>query len=808
MNSSDLSDDEVQADDLTWREQDILLLLSDRLTNREIAGQLHLAESTVKDYVGKILNKLDVKNRRQAVEKGKRLGLTAKSSGQSDKILSNLPSEATPFIGRLHELRQIREKLLSTRLLTLTGPGGIGKTRLALKACEEAVPDFEQGAFFVSLASIHSVNDIIQTIAEALNFPLATHEDPQIQLIRYLKKREILLVMDNFEHLMEAVPIVSQILQAAPPVKILATSREKLNLQSETNLNISGMDIPKEFNSQDPERNDAIALFLQSARKLNPSFNPAPDELLQIRSICQMVQGMPLAIELAAAWVKILTVNEILEELDKGIDILSTDVQDIPERHQSINAVFDYSWSLLHQSEQEIFKGLSVFRGGFSKAAAQRISGASLQQLLELVNKSFLSYDPHSGRMEMHTLLRQYAQARHEKTSTGSNSAQEAHASYFSEFMQEKWQQLKDNRQLDALNEIDADIENVRTAWRFYLDQKNPTKLQMFMHSLWLIYMVRGWNHAGMELFENAVEALNGMKDDAQATLTRALAMANQAFFMAWLGLADKGYPLAKESVEILSGLDDMTSLVIACNSLSINTYYVNRPNEEKEAVDKVLKIAREPEDKWTLANALYLASMSPFRVKDYAAAKQLAEESLKLSEELGEVIVSAWPLTALGQIAFLDGDLLTAKNYYLRCLNESKEMGFRWAIGNSIKYLGQIALLEDDVAEAEGYFIQSLRIAHEIGLERDIANHLFEFAKLRAVQGRSGEAAELLTILLQLPASHQARLDKGRIRDIGKALLEEIEDGLSPEVFSSAVEGGKGMDLDDVVAGLLEGHH
>ena len=381
MDNHDLSADEVHADDLTWREQEVLTLLSERLTNREIAERLHLAESTVKDYVGNILSKLYVKNRRQAVERAIALGLLEGDRITGDRPPINLPAEHTPFVGRRDELGEIKRHMGETRLLTLTGPGGIGKTRLALKTAEEATGDFEDGCFFVPLAPIRSVEHIIQTIAEGVKFPLATQEDPQHQLLRYLQKRQLLLIMDNFEHLLDGAGIVSEILQGAPAVKVLATSRERLNLLSETTFMVGGLETPFQVKSQDPLNYDAVTLFAQSARKAHPGFDPSSDELDQIAKICQIVQGMPLAIELAAAWLHILNVREIVEELEKGLDNLVSEAREAPERPTSIQAVFDHSWSMLEQTEQEIFMLLSVFRGGFTREAAQRVAGASLQQL-------------------------------------------------------------------------------------------------------------------------------------------------------------------------------------------------------------------------------------------------------------------------------------------------------------------------------------------------------------------------------------------------------------------------------------------
>jgi predicted ATPase/DNA-binding CsgD family transcriptional regulator len=464
MNSRDLSADEVPGEDLTWREQEILLLLAERLTNREIANRLHLAESTVKDYVGKILSKLYVKNRREAVERAKALGLLDGDPKPVVRLPTYLPAEPTPFIGRRDELEKVSRHLAGTRLLTLIGPGGIGKTRLTLKAAREAAGDFEDGCFYVSLAPIRSVEHIVQTIAEAVRFPLSTHEDPRHQLLRYLRKRQLLLVIDNFEHLLDGAGIVGEMLQAAPAVKILATSRERLNLQSETIITVGGMAFPDQAGSIDTQNYDAITLFVQRASKVRPGFDPSPEELKQIVYICQIVQGMPLAIELAAAWLHILNVDEIAWELEKGLDILSAEMRDAPERHRSIRAVFDYSWSLLDQSERKIFMRLSVFRGGFTREAAQQVSGATLQLLAGLVNKSFLSHDPNSGRLEIHELLRQYAQERLEGTPEASLSAQEAHAAYYAEFMGKRGPRLKDDRQMLALAEIEADIANVRGA--------------------------------------------------------------------------------------------------------------------------------------------------------------------------------------------------------------------------------------------------------------------------------------------------------------------------------------------------------
>lgn len=803
MNNRNISAEEMYADDLTWREREVLILLSERLTNREIAERLHLAESTVKDYVGKIISKLFVKNRRQAVERAKSLGLLEDERGIASSPPASLPADPTPFVGRRNELEAIMQHLGETRLLTLTGPGGIGKTRLALRTAKEKAGEFKQGCFFVSLAPVSSVEHLIQAIAEGLKFPLATLEDPLQQLKRYLRGRHLLLVMDNFEHLLEGTSVISEILIAAPGVKVLATSRERLNIQSETTFIVRGMEHPKQMELDDPLTYDAISLFVQSARKVRPGYGPVSGELEQIVEICRTVQGMPLAIELAAAWLHILTVDEITDELKTGFDILASEVRDLPERHRSMHNVFDHSWSLLDKTEQKILVHLSVFRGGFTRHAAQQVARASLQQLAGFVNKSFLNHDPVTGRLEFHELLRQFTQEKLVQTLESSVSAQQEHAAYYGEFMEQSWTNLQGSRQILALSEIKADIENVRAAWRYYLERKNVPQMRKFINSFKEVYWIEGWNHAGMELFAEAVSALKGEEDQESKNLY-ALAMAYQGYFMSWWGLSDQGYELAVESVGILKELNDPEALAFAYESLALNAYCLNKFIEEVTGKDKLLQIATELGSSWMLGWALFEASMVALRNEDYVKAKQLAEASLSHNEEIGNEIRSTLSLLAVGHASYSLGEHEEANNCYLRILEISQKTGFLWGIEKSSKYLGKVALSRNRIATAEGYLTQSLRIANEIGLERDKPNLLYEYACLLVAQGKSEQAAELLALILQHPVSHQIRLGEGRIKDSAKVLLVQLEDQLSPEAYAAAMEYGQAVEMDEIIGELV----
>jgi tetratricopeptide (TPR) repeat protein len=545
-------------------------------------------------------------------------------------------------------------------------------------------------------------------------------------------------------------------------------------------------------------------MFVQSARKVQPGFNPSSKELALIVKISQIVQGMPLAIELAAAWLPILKVEEIVKELEKGLDILSTEFRDAPARHRNIRAVFEHSWSLLEPAELEIFKRLAVFSGGFTLEAAQQVTGASLPQLAGLVNKSFLSRNPRSGRLEIHQLLRQYTHERLQETPDTRIAAQEAHAAYFAAFMCQRWEHLKSSQQMRALAEIEVDIENIRAAWRYYLGQRNSKELWGFIFSLWNFHWIRWWNHAGMTLFAEATRELEGDINE-NAVALRALAMAFQSYFMGWLDLADHGYDLAVESVEVLRKLKYPVALAFAYDSLSVNAYFLNQYSENIEASNEMLKLATEIDDKWLLTFTYFAVGMGALLKEDFAEARQVAAKSLRLSEELGDVIGSTPPLIVLGHAALACGKYEEAEAYYLHCLKLSEKTGFPYSLQTASKYLAKVTLTLGKIVEAEQYLLQSLTITKEIGFVRDIINLFYEFARLRVAQNKPEEAIELLTFVIQHPASAQARMLEGRIRDSAQGLLGQIEGEIPAASFASAMDRGERLKLEWIIEGLIK---
>ncbi len=790
-------------DDLTWREQDILFLLSERLTNREIADKLHLAESTVKDYVSKILNKLYVKNRREAVERAKDLGLLDQEPFPGGITPSRLPLEKTPFVGRQEDLDRIFLQLETTKLLTLTGPGGIGKTRLALRTARITQEKYRDGCAFISLSPLRSADGLVQAIAEAIRFPIATQEPPLTQLLRYLRQQEMLLVLDNFEHLLEGVDVVEKILQESSRIQILVTSRERLNLQSEIVITVGGMNLPRDEEFIGSGMADAVALFLQSAIRAQPVFHPTDEELGQINRVCHFVGGMPLAIELAAAWLHVLPLEDIYAELETNLDLLSSDVRDIPERHRSIRAIFDHSWSMLEPGEQEIFAKLSLFRGGFTWNAAREVVSASLQQLSDLVNKSLLSHDPTTGRLEVHELLRSFAQEKLEENPVEFKAARIEHGMYFADFMEQSWNELRSPQQGEALEKIVADMENVRSAWAYFLEEKNIPMLWKFIYSLWYVYWIHWWNLPGMTLFRDAAQSLEGIPGkDARAL--QALARVLQSYFMAWLDMFEEGYEIALVSSETMEELGHIPGLIFSLYCLTLHSYFTNHHREMLEINERLLKIAEGLGEPWLIAFSLFAAGLAAITNDQFEKAHSYAERNLAIYEEIGDSVGITTPLIVLGHASLGLGELDQAWEYYQRCLQISLESRFYYSIQTASKYLAKVALVQDRQEDAEVYLQQSLGITNQIGFVRDIVNLVYEYSRLYAARGEIRQAVRLLGLVIQHPVSDMYRMIDGRIRDNAEELLAGLEEQLPVEVFQEALEQGRLLDLDEVTAQLL----
>ncbi|MFW6184971.1 MAG: ATP-binding protein, partial [Chloroflexota bacterium] len=377
------------------------------------------------------------------------------------------------FVGREEELRRIQELLAEPgcRLLTLMGPGGIGKTRMARQVMKRLGNTFGQGIFFVSLQPVDTIDLLISTVAEAIDLSFSGQEAPRTQLLNYLQDKEMLLVLDNFEQLLADTSLLSDMLQASPQLQLLVTSREGLNMQEEWQYRLPGLSVPSSAQVENPERYAAVQLFSARARRVKPDFS-LENERAGVVRICQLVEGMPLAIEMASTWLKALRCAEIAAEIQRSLDFLTTSLRNVPGRHRSMRAVFRHSWKLLSEAEKEVFPRLTVFRGGFGRAAAAEVAGATLSILSALVDKSLVMRED-AGRYNIHELLRQFGAEKLDQDPSNARRARERHAHYYARFLEQRLPALRGANQIAALNKIGEELKNVLAAWEWAVQTAN-----------------------------------------------------------------------------------------------------------------------------------------------------------------------------------------------------------------------------------------------------------------------------------------------------------------------------------------------
>jgi len=389
------------------------------------------------------------------------------------RIRHNLPADTTPFIGREIELDQVQHMLTAEngRLVTIVGPGGMGKTRLALAAGSALLESYRDGVFWVDLAPLAGPEEIGESIAAALDYQAPDKTRALLpQLLQTLSRQQLLLVLDNYEHLLDGAGVANDILRECPHLRLLATSRQRLNLASESRYELGGLAVPERATPDDALGYTAVKLFVDSGRRTRADFALSSDNVADVIRICRLVQGMPLGLVLAAAWLEVLSPGEIAEEIESGLDFLAADLADLPPRQRSMQTVFKRSWEMMSTAEQKVLARLSVFRGGFTREAAEQVAGANLRVLLSLTNKSLLQREAEDGRFTMHELLRQYAAGQRRQSDPVGDVAL-AHCRYFAGQVRAEVRRILSFYPLHMPREFAADRDNLRRAWDYALKQ-------------------------------------------------------------------------------------------------------------------------------------------------------------------------------------------------------------------------------------------------------------------------------------------------------------------------------------------------
>jgi predicted ATPase/DNA-binding SARP family transcriptional activator len=660
----------------------------------------------------------------------------------------NIPTQLTPFLGREEELKQITDLLArpDCHLLTLVGPGGIGKTRLSIQVAQSLRATFADGVVFVPLASLTASNQIVAALGEALKLSFTGQADPQAHLVRYLKNKTMLLVLDNLEHLLDGADLLADLLQAAPGLKLLVTSRERLNLRMEWLFDVDGLsyphdDIDASTNPRTLLRYSAICLFVQQGERVQPQFELTEDIVPAVVHICQHVRGMPLAIELAAAWVRAMSVRDIEERLQSNLDILATTLRDVPSRHRSMRAVFEQSWVLLTEEEKILFCRLAVFRGGFTVAAAEKVSSATLPLLVALHDKSLLYKTAGEKlRYAMLETVRDYAL---EQLSVfkEAETLQRAHALYYLALVEEA---SSDDSSPEAMACFEEDHDNLRAALRWARDNGERTLGLRIARGLWNFWRRRGYLNEGRYW---VAELLALKKSSSDETFISDVPVVNAA---TWLASEEHNFDMVvalfehneamRQTAGEAVGLTDILNIGARQARAGGNYALATKLLEEK------LEQYRSSVRGGTLAqiSATHLLQDLATVTReqgDFKRAEMYWQEVLELQRSLADEEGVAVALLGLSDIARDQGNVTEIRHYAEESLTIFRKEKHPQGLGFTLNNLALAAFLEKDFEKAARLAEESVAVFRDIKGGTSLSEVLITLGRIRMAQGEAEKA-------------------------------------------------------------------
>ena len=729
---------------------------------------------------------------------------------------AQVPNASTPLIGRERELAELGTLLENPacRLITIVGPGGIGKTRLALAAATEQAEIFADGAAFVPLQPISSAAFLAPAILSALNMQPQSQRDPQEYILAYLRDKELLLVLDNFEHLLapelsgsdDATALLTDILRRAPGVTFLVTSRERLALHDEWLFDLPGLNCPVSETVSAIESYSAVQLFMRRASQVRRHFAPVEADLRAVVQICRAVEGLPLAIELAAAALRTHSCTAIAAAIENKLLALAIDLRGVPERHRSIRAAFEHSWRLLSAEEQQVFPRLSVFRGGFDQDAAAEVAGATPQILASLIDKSLLRWDG-VKRYDLHELIRQFAGAKLEQAGDMEQTCN-THLLHYLTLAESAESQLAGAELVSEMNRLDVEHDNARAALRWALQRDDSVSALRLSASMGKFWEVRGYLSEGRQWLAQALTLSRevGANQGAASALpsSRALAL-RQAGTLAW---CQCDFAQARELLELSLSLYVEFDNQLACTEVlgtlggiafEQGDYATARAHYE----ECLACMRKEGKPRW-IGDALFCVGLVAYNQGDYAAAQTMLEESVKLLRDSGYELGITYPLNALGNLANLQGDYAAAQAFYEECLVLRRKLAYKRGIAATLADMANLQTKLADYATAWKLYKESLALYGELENKRGVISLLSGLACLTLVQGQLLKATRLLSVVEVSMVQLGARLGEPQYSDMQQATAAARAQ-LDEASFAAAKAEGQHMPLEQAIAYALE---
>jgi predicted ATPase/uncharacterized protein HemY len=710
----------------------------------------------------------------------------------------NLPAQLTTLVGRESEINAIRQRMQreDVRLLTLTGPGGIGKTRLGVEVAATLLQDFPDGIFFVSLAPIRDPGLVLSTIAHTLGVKESGGLPPLQSLLDYLREKQLLLLLDNFEQVVAAAPLVTDLLAACPRLKVLVTSREVLRLRGEQEFPVPALTLP------DPRRTppletlsqyEAVKLFIQRALAAKPNLIINNENAPAVVEICFRLDGLPLAIELAAARVKLLSLQELLQRLEDRFKLLRGGARDLPARHQTLRRTVAWSYDLLDEAEKVLFRRLAVFIGGCTLEAAEAVCAPAddehiaalaidvLDGLASLIDKSLLRQEEGADDEPRFVMLATIHDHAAERLAEGeeAGSLHRRHTVYYLSLAEQAEPELKGPKQIRWLSQLELEHDNLRAALHWAREHGETGVSLRLGKALWQFWEVHGHISEGRR---HLADMLSQSSTSSPATRAKALIGANSlarnqgdyvaatsflkeslvlfqelgdkhgiAFTLGNLGLLAKyegdyeqASALCETSLALFRELGDRDRIAVALNHLGVIAHDQGNYERAKLLYGESLALKRELGDKGGVAYALHNLAFIAYEQAEYELAKTLYEESLSLKQELGHKYAIAKTLGNLGLVAREQGDYGQAVLLHEKALALEQEVGDRPGIAYSLHNLGDVARDQGDDKRAAQLYEEGLTLHQQVGNKRGVAHSLSGLGDVAHRQGDYKQASEL----------------------------------------------------------------
>jgi predicted ATPase/class 3 adenylate cyclase len=678
---------------------------------------------------------------------------------------NNLPTPGTRLIGREELVRRVVGFLRrdDIRLATLTGPGGCGKSRLGIQAASELLPDCSDGVSWVALASISTPDLVVSAIATALGVREGPGESLEATLARYLGTRRLLLLLDNFEQVLGAAPLISNLLGACPGLKVLVTSRAALRLTSEQEILVPPLELPDLARDEPLERllhSPAVTLFVERARSVNPDFSVTVDAAQDVARICTQLDGLPLAIELAAARTKLLSPHALLGRMGQRLGVLTGGARDLPVRHQSLRDTIAWSYDLLSPTEQAVFRRFGVFVGGSTLEALEEVcpgdgvpSHGILNSVDSLMSGSLLTISrggDTDNRIGMLVTIREFALDRLEASGEGAR-VHERHAQWAARLAETLAAELYGHQQITASARLEQEHENIRAALDWLSEHRRDRALSLAA-SLWPFWRM----HNHLSEGRGYLERLLASAGDAVDARIRAGALLGLGMLTRDSGRHDQASELMHESERWAKAAGDVSLQARVRTVLGGTAWFQGQENQARDWLRESADLLRTTDDRWGLADALHMLGHIQIDAGDLDGAQASFDESLSLFRSVGDGWNLAQPLKDLGLIAARRGDYAAARPMYEESLGFLLGTGDKVQLVDSLNRVGELDLLTGAPEAAQARFESALAIAREVDNKTLVVETLMRFVELAEGRGDFTEARHLLDEALTLARSAQ----------------------------------------------------